>query len=152
MFDTLNVYGYLDSLLRGVALVAHEDFARALVRVLVHLLDPGVDVVEGLAVPGVVDHDDPVRAAVVRGRDRAEPLLPGGVPDLELDGLPLNGQRAEAEVHADGGDVAVREAVVREPQEEAGLAHPGVPEQHELEEVVVVATTRWRRHREALAA
>ena len=33
----------------------------------------------------VVDEQDPHRAAVVRRRDGAEPLLPGRVPDLELD-------------------------------------------------------------------
>jgi hypothetical protein len=41
-------------------------------------------------------------------------------------------------VDADGGDVRVGKGVVREPQEEAGLAHPGVPDQDELEEVVII--------------
>lgn len=52
------------------------------------------------------------------------------------------------EVDADGGYVRVREGVVRKAQEEAGLAHPRVPDQHELEEEVIIAL----RHAGWLAA
>ena len=45
-------------------------------------LEPLLDVVEGLLVRDVVDHDDAVGASVVRRGDGPEPLLPGCVPDL----------------------------------------------------------------------
>ncbi len=41
-------------------------------------------------------------------------------------------------VDADGGDVGVSEGVVREAQEEAGLAHARVADQDQLEQEVVV--------------
>ena len=45
-------------------------------------LQPLLDVVEGLLVGDVVDHDDAVRAPVVAGGDGTEALLAGRVPDL----------------------------------------------------------------------
>jgi len=47
-------------------------------------------------------------------------------------------QASTYEVDADGGDVRVGKGVVREPQEEAGLAHARVPDQDELEEKVII--------------
>ena len=52
--------------------------------------------------------------------------------------LALELHRANLEVHANGADVALRVGVVSEPQQEAGLAHAGVSDQQELEEVVVL--------------
>ena len=42
------------------------------------------DISKGVARGDVVDHDDAVRAAVVRGSDCAEALLPGRVPNLKF--------------------------------------------------------------------
>lgn len=42
----------------------------------------------------------------LRRRDGPEPLLPRGVPYLQLDPLAINVDRADFEVDADGGDVA----------------------------------------------
>jgi hypothetical protein len=58
------------------------------------------------------------------------------VPDLQLHRLLVDGDGAEAEVDADRADVRVCEVVVREAQEEAGLADARVADQHQLEEVV----------------
>ena len=52
---------------------------------LLDLLEPGGDIVEGLLLGDVVDQDDPVRALVVGRGDRLEALLPGRVPDVQLE-------------------------------------------------------------------
>lgn len=69
-----------DLLARQVRLVADEELVNALARVAVNLLQPLLDVGEGVGVGHVVDDDDAVRAAVVGRRDRAEALLAGRVP------------------------------------------------------------------------
>ena len=82
--------GKVDNLVGGeVALVADEQLVDVLGGVAVDLLQPLLDVAEALLVGAVVDDDDAVRAAVVSGRDGAEPLLAGRVPDLEFDRFAL---------------------------------------------------------------
>lgn len=44
------------------------------------------------------------------------------------------------EVYADGADVAVRESVISETQQEARLAHARIPDKHELEQMVAAKT------------
>ena len=56
-------------------------------------------------------------ATVVRGGDGPEALLAGSVPNLELDGLPLQVNGANLKVNADGADEALRVGVVREAQQ-----------------------------------
>ena len=80
--------GVVDHLLgRQVALVAHEELVHILVGVPIDLVQPLLDVVEALLVRHIINHDDPVRSAVVAGGNGAEALLASGVPDLELDHL-----------------------------------------------------------------
>ena len=67
---------------REVALVTHQQLVHVLVGVPVDLVEPLLDVVEGLRVRHVVHHDDAVSAAVVGRGDRPETLLARGVPDL----------------------------------------------------------------------
>lgn len=62
-------------------------------------------------------------AGISRGGDGAKSLLPGRVPDLQLDLLAGDGHRPDLEVHADCGDVVARERVVSEPDEQGALAH-----------------------------
>ena len=73
-----------DALRREVGLVPHEELVHVLGGVPVDFVQPLLDVVERLGVGDVVNDDDAVRAAVVRGRDRPETLLASRVPDLEL--------------------------------------------------------------------
>lgn len=65
-----------------ITLVAHEEFVNSLAGIAINLLQPLLDVGEGVGVGYVVDDNDAVRAAVVGGGDGAESLLPGGVPLL----------------------------------------------------------------------
>uniref|UniRef100_J3M8W5 DUF834 domain-containing protein n=1 Tax=Oryza brachyantha TaxID=4533 RepID=J3M8W5_ORYBR len=71
-------------------------------------------------------------------RDRAVPLLAGGVPNLGLDDLAVDLEAAGGELDADGGLGLEAELVLGEAGEEVGLAHAGVADEHHLEEVVVV--------------
>lgn len=64
-------------------------------------------VLEGLGISGVVHDDDAVRAAVVAAGDGAEALLPCRVPDLQLDGLALELDRADF-LRAPGSECVVR--------------------------------------------
>lgn len=95
----------------------------------------------GYLVSDVIHHDDAVSTPVVAGRDGTEPLLPGRVPlqdsragmrwawarghpgtkgrswgcdthDLQLDGLAVQLDGADLEVHPDGADIAVGVRVI----------------------------------------
>ena len=74
------------------------------------------------------------------------PFLAGGVPDLGLDDLVVDVDAAGGELDADGGLGLEAELVAREAREQVRLADAGVPDEHHLEEVVVVVV-RPVRHR-----
>jgi len=96
-----------------------------------------LDVVEGFLVGDVVDDDDAVGAAIVRGCDGAEALLARRVPDLQLYRFPVQFNGANFEVDADGGDVRLRVSVVGEPEQQTGFAHPRVSDQQQFEKIIV---------------
>lgn len=60
--------------------------------------------------------------AILRVGDRPKPFLPGRVPDLQLHPLTIDHHCAYLEVHADGRNVASGECVVRETNQQRGLA------------------------------
>jgi hypothetical protein len=66
------------------------------------------------------------------------PLLPGGVPYLGLDDLVVDSDAPGGELDPNGGLGLEAELVAREPREQVGFADPGVANEHDLEEVVVV--------------
>eukprot|EP00632_Arachnochrysis_sp_CCMP2950_P005168 CAMPEP_0185700974 /NCGR_PEP_ID=MMETSP1164-20130828/8228_1 /TAXON_ID=1104430 /ORGANISM="Chrysoreinhardia sp, Strain CCMP2950" /LENGTH=465 /DNA_ID=CAMNT_0028367945 /DNA_START=337 /DNA_END=1731 /DNA_ORIENTATION=+ len=136
--ELLGLLGRHGALRGEVALVAHEKLLHVLARVAVDLVEPLLDVVERLEVRHVEDDDDAVRAAVVRRRDRPEPLLTRGVPDLQLDRLALELDRPDLEVHPDGRDVRLGVRVIGEAQQKARLPDARVPDEEQLEEVVVL--------------
>lgn len=73
--------GVLDDLLvRHIALVAYEELVDALGGISVDLLEPLLDVVEGIHVGDIVDNADTVGAPVVGGCDGSESLLAGSIP------------------------------------------------------------------------
>jgi hypothetical protein len=59
----------------------------------VNLMQPLLDVLEGLGLSHVIHDNDAVRSAVVAAGDRAKPFLASSVPDLQLDclGVQLDG-------------------------------------------------------------
>lgn len=61
-------------------------------------------------------------------------LLTRGVPDLQLDPFPrLDLHQPGEEVHADGGVGHLGEAALREPPDQTGLPHRGVPDDDQPE-------------------
>jgi hypothetical protein len=121
-----------------VALVADEDARDVVGGVLLDLVHPVLNRGEALAVSDVVGHDDAVRPLVVGRRDRLESLLARGVPDLKLDGLAVNLDGADLEVHADGWHEVICEDIVCESEQERGLADSGVTDEQHLEQVVTI--------------
>eukprot|EP01043_Picozoa_sp_COSAG02_P048413 COSAG02_NODE_4753_length_5022_cov_6.019907_1_plen_219_part_00 len=134
-------------------------------------MQPLLDVVERIRICYVVNNDDTVRSAVVAAGDCPEALLSSGVPYLQLDGLAIqvdcadflqavqqnaSALRAETtasqrirrthEVHPNGTDVALGVSIIGEPQQQARLAHAGVANQKQLEQVVAarIASASWR--------
>ena len=67
-------------LVRHIALVAHEQLVHAFGGVTINLLQPLLDVVEGVHVGHVVDDADAMRATVVGGCDGTEAFLPCCIP------------------------------------------------------------------------
>ena len=110
-----------------VVLVPHQQFARRLARVAVHLVQPVVHVAERLGVRDVVHHDDAVRPAIVGRRDRAEPLLAGRVPDLQFYRLAVHLYCFKPEIDADRRDVAFCKLVM----ERVAPEHPNFAYQFE---------------------
>lgn len=93
---------------------------------------------KGVLVDDGVDQEDAHGASVVGGGDGLEALLAGGVPDLELDQLPVELDRADLEVDPDGGDEGRVEGVLGEPDQEATLPHGRVSDHEQLQQVVIV--------------
>jgi len=125
-------------LARQIALVADEKLVDPLAGVPVDLLEPLFDVRIGVAVRDVVDNDDAVSAAVVRRRNCAKAFLTGSVPNLKLDCLALELDRADFKVHANGRNIALGVGVVRETKKQTTLSDARVTNEKELEEIVVL--------------
>lgn len=102
------------------------------------LHQPVVDVQESLGFGDIIDHDNPLGPLVIGTGDGLEAFLPGGVPDLGLDGLAVEIEGPDLEVDSDGGEEVFVEDLVGEAEEETGLSDGGVAHQEELEQVVVL--------------
>ena len=119
-----------------VALVADKDAGDVVARVLLDLVHPVLDRGETLSVGDVVSDDDSVSALVVAARDSLESLLTRSVPNLKLDRLSVDFDRADLEVHSDRGHEVVCEHIVCESQQQRRLADAGVSDQQHLEQIV----------------
>ena len=67
-------------LIRHITLIPHKQLIHTLRSIAINLLQPLLNVVEGVHVRHIVDDADAVRAAVVRGCDGAEALLTCCIP------------------------------------------------------------------------
>ena len=121
-----------------------------------------------LVVGEIEDQYEPHRVAVEGGRQRAEPLLPGRVPQLQLDPLAppgavqrgvrhtllstnftvqltikiLKNSKNLPKIDADRRDVSVAEGAVDELAKEARLADARIAQEEKLEEVVILHVAR----------
>mmetsp|Transcript_12876 Transcript_12876/g.21781 ORF Transcript_12876/g.21781 Transcript_12876/m.21781 type:complete len:220 (-) Transcript_12876:3-662(-) len=124
------------SLVLQVLLVADEDAGDIFLCVLIDLAHPLGDLGEGVPVRDVIGHNNSVRPLVVAASDGLEPLLPGRVPDLQLNCLSVHVNCSDFEIHPDRGHEVVIEHVVRESEEQRGLADSGVADEEHFEEVI----------------
>ena len=68
------------------------------------------------------------------------------VPDLQLDNLIVDSESVGAELNSNGNLMLLLELVVHDSLHEAGLAHSSVPNNNQLEEVVLGGDLRVRQH------
>ena len=92
-------------LLFHVALVPNENLVHMNVSVLLNLPHPVPNAVEAAAVGHVVHQQDSLSTPEVRGRDGAKPFLACGVPNLQLDSLPVQLNVLNFEVNACDDDI-----------------------------------------------
>lgn len=122
---------------RQVRLVADQHNGHLWVGVLPRVLQPRRQVRKRLPARHVVHQQSARCSSIIRPRDRPEALLPRSIPDLQLDLLAVDRDHPRAEFDADGEVVDRLEALVRELEEEAGLADARVADDDVLEEVAV---------------
>lgn len=92
-----------------VTLVPDQDQIHVLLRIDPHIFDPLANVFKRLLLSAVVCQHNAVGAPVVVVCDGAEPLLPGRVPNLYLDGLAIEFYRLEPKVNANCGHMLLLE-------------------------------------------
>lgn len=106
---------------------------------LLDLLQPRADVQEGFFVAQIENYDNPVGSLVIGVRDCTIALLPGRVPNLQLNCAFIDLESAEAEIHTDRCDVVLRETIVSETHQQARLAHTSVTNEYQLEQVIAIS-------------
>lgn len=84
-----------------IALVSDEHDNNVRVSVVAQLLQPPVDIIVGLVLADIVDKKSTDSTAVVGRRNRAVPFLTGGIPNLSLDGLGVDLDRAGCKLDTD---------------------------------------------------
>jgi hypothetical protein len=87
--------------------------------VFMRLLQPEGNVIEGVLKRDVVYNHNRIRATIVGRADGAKTLLPGGVPNLELDCLAADGCRFDLEVDTDRREELLLKNTAAEPSQEA---------------------------------
>ena len=121
-----------------VHFVSEDHYLDITARVFLNLTEPDRYAEEALAVGQVKDYNDSISALVVRVRDGSVSLLAGRVPNLQLDRALVDLQCAETEVYPDRANVVLLEAVIGKSDEQTGFADVSVPNQHHLEQVVIL--------------
>eukprot|EP00353_Schmidingerella_taraikaensis_P008770 CAMPEP_0185581810 /NCGR_PEP_ID=MMETSP0434-20130131/19052_1 /TAXON_ID=626734 ORGANISM="Favella taraikaensis, Strain Fe Narragansett Bay" /NCGR_SAMPLE_ID=MMETSP0434 /ASSEMBLY_ACC=CAM_ASM_000379 /LENGTH=138 /DNA_ID=CAMNT_0028200439 /DNA_START=703 /DNA_END=1119 /DNA_ORIENTATION=+ len=112
--------------------VADQVNAHILRGVLLYLLEPAAEVLEGFVASDVVCEEDAVGAAIENSRHRLKRFLPRGVPNLEFDDFSIDQEAVAAEFDANGDLVLLLELVVHDALHEARLAHRSVPNNDQL--------------------
>ena len=96
-----------------VTLITNQHDSCVRVSILTHFLQPSRQVSECVAPRNIVHQQGTCSTAVVRPCDRFEGLLAGRIPDLQLDVLPVDLDRACSELHSDCEVVLLAEPLVR---------------------------------------
>lgn len=123
-----------------IALVTDQHDHNIGVGVVPQLLQPPVDIVVSLVLADVVDEEGTDGATVVGRGDGPVALLTSSIPDLCLDGLGVDLDRASRELHADGGLGVQVELVAGEPTQQVGFTDTRVSDQHHCSSVSLSAS------------
>jgi len=90
------------------------------------LLDPVLDVLEGLPFINGVSEYNPHGSPVVGLSDGLELLLTSSVPNLQSDLIIPNEDCLDFEVDSNGGEVGGHEVIIAKLEQHVGLAYPAV--------------------------
>lgn len=83
-----------------------------------------------------IHHDNPITTIIIALRDGLVLVLPGGIPDLQLQLNSVHIHNLIDEVYADGHDVVLCELAASEPQQQVALAHSRISNYDGLEQIV----------------
>jgi len=95
-----------------ILLVANQDPGDIFLCMLIDFAHPLGHLGEGVSVSDIVRHNNTMGPLVVRRRDSLESLLPGSVPNLELDGLAINIYGSDLEVNTNCWHEVVMEYII----------------------------------------
>ena len=104
-----------------IALVTNKHNNNIRVGMVSELLQPAVDVLVSLVLADIVNEEGTDGATVVGRSDRTVALLTSGIPDLCLDGLGVDLDRASSKLHTDGGLGVQVELVPSESTQQVGF-------------------------------
>jgi hypothetical protein len=121
-----------DLLVEHVALVPNKNFVDMHICMLLDLGNPVADALEAATIRDIVHEQNALSAAEVARCDGAEALLPGGVPNLQLNASSINVNVLDFEVDPDGSDEGRRERVIGITQQKAGFPDPAVSDHEKL--------------------
>ena len=102
-----------------------------------HFLEPLAYRFECAAAGDIIHQQDSNGLSIVSIRDCSVALLPSRVPDLRPDQHVLHLDVVRRELHPNRRQRLPLELVLRISEKQLGLAHFGVPDQDQLEHVVV---------------
>lgn len=137
-----------------IDLVSKKQDLNIFLSVFLNFLEPELsDILETLLISYIVHNNDSLGAFVVSGSDCSEPLLAGGVPNLQfytwfvgfigfggvhcLNGSLIRFIVLEFEIYSNGGEVRTLEIVICEPSEERWLSDGTVSDQDYFVSVIV---------------
>jgi hypothetical protein len=138
IFRNESIDGFRPNLPRlgKVGLVANNDDGGGRLSIVLHFLQPFLQVLESVRLAKVEHNDGAHCAAVVGSGDRPKPFLASRVPYLILDDLPVDLDCLGGEFNADGGLGVLLEGIVDVLGEQVGFADSGVSDDDYLEEEV----------------
>jgi len=120
-----------------IALVSDEHDDNVGLGMVPQFFQPPLDVLEGPVFRNIVDQQGADGSPVVGAGDGAVAFLPGGVPDLRLDGLSLGLDGFGGEFDTDCRFGFEVEFVSGESTQKIGFTDAGIPDQDNLEQIIV---------------
>jgi hypothetical protein len=131
-----------DLFVQHIALVTHQQLVDVDISMLLDLGDPVANALKGAAVCHVIDEQNALSPAKVRGSDCSEAFLASRVPDLKLDPGSIDIHILDLKVDTNRRDKGRAERVVRVTEQEASLTDAGVSDHQQLDLNVVRCTSR----------